>query len=276
MSRVKITLIDVGWGDSILIESIDTNNKSHFALIDSNDTVHYKSSYIFLKRFFEKKGKIIADEKPIFEFICLTHAHTDHGQGLKGIMREFGTKNFWYPKSANWSSLVYLIKYSNRSKSVLHHQSIDDTKIIPNLGDATIKVLWPPYQFIDTNNENNNSIVLLLSLNNGSFLLTGDAEEEVWEKISTLIPTNTKFIKVPHHGSKNGTFDKNGNSRWLAHTPSGTILGISSHVRPFSHPDPEVINLFDNDGREYYRTDEHYHITISSDGITQNVKYSHI
>lgn len=276
MSRIEITLIDVGWGDSILIESIDTNNNSHFALIDSNDTTKYKSSYIFIKRYFEKKGINITDEKPIFDFICLTHAHTDHGQGLKAIMQDFGTKRFWYPKSENWGSLAYLIEFSNRSSNVLHHQSIDDTKILPNIGDISLNVLWPPYQYINTKGENNNSIVLALTLNNSTFLLTGDAEEEVWENISTLIPPNTKFIKVPHHGSKNGTFDKNGDSQWLLHTPQDAILGISSHVRPFSHPDPEVISLFDSDNRLYYRTDEHYHITISSDGNSHKVKYSHV
>lgn len=275
MASINITLIDVGWGDSIFIESIDDNGKSFYGLIDSNDTVKYKSSLIFLKRFFEKKGIVIAEEKPIFEFVILTHAHSDHGQGLKGIMKEFGTKRFWYPKSINWSSLLYLIQYCNRSNNVEFHQSIDDTKILPNLGDATMDVIWPPYGHI-SNDENNNSIVIVIELNGKSFLLTGDAEEEVWENIANSIPNNTEFFKVPHHGSKNGTFDVNGDSKWLINTPQSAILGISSHVKPFSHPDPEVIDLFNNNNRTYFRTDEHYHITISSDGTTTTVKYSHV
>jgi hypothetical protein len=53
MSTLSVTLIDVGWGDSLLIESRD-NSDSHYALVDSNDTSSSRSSHIFLKRFFEK------------------------------------------------------------------------------------------------------------------------------------------------------------------------------------------------------------------------------
>ena len=55
MSSLSVTLIDVVWGDSILIESQDDSGQSYYALIDSNDTTYLRSSYIFLKRFFEKK-----------------------------------------------------------------------------------------------------------------------------------------------------------------------------------------------------------------------------
>ena len=38
MESLSITLIDVGWGDSILIEYTYDNKKSRFALIDSNES----------------------------------------------------------------------------------------------------------------------------------------------------------------------------------------------------------------------------------------------
>lgn len=275
MSELNITLIDVGWGDSIFIESIDNNGNSTFGLIDSNDTVYFKSSFIFLKRFFEKKRIAVDDNKPIFDFIILSHAHTDHGQGLKGIMKHFGTRRFWYPKSIEWSSLSYLIQYGNRSNNVEFHQSIDDTKVLPNLGDCSMDIIWPPYNYTN-HDENNNSIVLVIELNGKSFLLTGDAEEEVWANIANQIPSNTQFFKVPHHGSVNGTFNAQGNSDWLQNLPQQSVLGISSHVRPFTHPDQEVINLLNNNNRTYFRTDKHYHITISSDGNSTSVKYSHV
>lgn len=94
MSNLSVTLIDVGWGDSVLIESQDDNNGNYYALVDSNDSTNFRSSFIFLKRHFEKKGLRISDAKPIFEFVLLSHAHSDHGQGLKSVIREFGTKSF--------------------------------------------------------------------------------------------------------------------------------------------------------------------------------------
>ena len=275
MSKLKVTLIDVGWGDSILVESEDNNGKEYYGLIDSNDTQNYRSSFIFLKRHFEKKNIKLPDDKPIFEFVILSHAHSDHGQGLKRIMREFGTKNFWYPKSLEWSSLSELIRFANLSSNVVHHQSIDDTKINAKIGDIVMNILWPPHDVnkIDPHNENNNSIVAVLPLNQVSFVLSGDAEEKVWNQIYQKLPQNEVFFKVPHHGSVNGT--SGSQTGWFRNCPGTTLMGISSHIRPFSHPDQQVIDLFNANNRHYYRTDEHYHITYQTDGNTIKVKYSH-
>lgn len=96
--RLAATLIDVGWGDSILLESEDENGELHLGLIDSNDTVYLRSTYIFLKRYFDRISEKISGKSRLFDFVILSHAHLDHGQGLKAIMKEFGTENFWYPQ----------------------------------------------------------------------------------------------------------------------------------------------------------------------------------
>lgn len=276
-----MTLIDVGWGDSILIESQDNHGKYFYALIDSNDTIYFRSSFIFIKKFFERKKIQPHSDKPLFEFVLLTHAHSDHGQGLKGIIKAYGTKRFWYPKSLTEDgvnvNLAKLIRYSNRCKNkVQHHQAVDNTKILKKLGDVEMKILWPNYDEIDrkNENENNNSVVLLLRLNNVSFVLTGDAEAEVWHQISDKIPKNTRFFKVPHHGSVNGTFDGNKKARWLYDCPKTAYLGISSHIKPFNHPAKKVVNLLKN--RSCFRTDMHYHTTFSTYGSKVEVKYSHV
>jgi competence protein ComEC len=137
-----------------------------------------------------------------------------------------------------------------------------------------MQVLWPPYNTID-HNENNNSIVLVLTLGNISFVLTGDAEEDVWSQIAGQIPGNTRFFKVPHHGSVNGTFDDNGNTPWFNNCPVNAHLGISCHISRHVFPDQEVIDLFETNNRSYFRTDNHYHLTFHTDGNSVNVKYSH-
>ena len=276
MSELRVTLIDVGWGDSIFIESQDASNNWHYALIDSNDSSYLRSSYIFLKRYFEKQDIKLPDDKPVLDFVLLSHGHNDHGNGLRALMREFGTRNFYYPKSLNWSSQTNLIRYGNQSTNVKHHQSIDNTKKLGKIGDVDMTILWPPHNRIDPQNENNNSVVLVLKLGDISFVLTGDAEEEVWSTIAGQIPGDTRFFKVPHHGSVNGTFDNQGDTPWFDACPTNAVLGISSHVRPHSHPDQEVIDLFDNHNRDYFRTDEHYHISFQTDGSSVDVQYSHI
>lgn len=276
MSMLRVTLIDVGWGDSILIESTTTAGQSSYGLIDCNDTTSLQSSFIFLKRFFEKKKIDIKTSKPLFDFVVLSHAHTDHGQGLKNIMKHFGTKYFWYSKSDSAGLLSTLTAFADKpgNDDVAHHEALNSTKILPDMGDVKLSVMWPHYNSIPDDNENNNSVVLLLTLDQASFVLTGDAEGKVWDQIATDIPNDVQFFKVPHHGSVNGTF-WNGQTPWLDACPGQTRLGISSHIRPFSHPDKEVVDVIDQRGYQYYRTDEHYHVTFSTDGNTMQVKYSH-
>jgi beta-lactamase superfamily II metal-dependent hydrolase len=48
-----------------------------------------------------------------------------------------------------------------------------------------------------------------------------------------------------------------------------------SHLRPFSHPDPKVISALAAH-TPTYRTDEHYHVTIETDGNQVEVSYSHV
>jgi len=281
MDKLSVTLIDVGWGDSILIEAgTEGNPRPRYGLIDSNDQENLCSSFIFLKRYFERRKVQIPEDKPVFDFIILTHFHADHGDGLKKIMREFGTKAFWYPKTSNPGGLSELIRFANRSDNVGFHEAVNSGKDFPALGPATGRFLWPPYsrdhQNIDASNENNNSVVLALTLGQVSFLLTGDAEGEVWEKIGTL-PPDTRFFKVPHHGSVNGTFLGPAKATpWIDKCPGQSLLGISSHIRPFKHPHQEVVDLFRRLNRTVFRTDEHYHVTAETDGLNVKVKYSHI
>src|SRR4029077_7001970 len=101
---------------------------------------------------------------------------------------------------------------------------VDTSKILPPFGAVSMQVLWPlPGNVLP--NENDNSVVLVLSLGNVSFMLTGDAEPYgVWTKIAGQLPSNTRFFKVPHHGSANGTFTSSGTTPWLNSLAAGTIV----------------------------------------------------
>lgn len=272
MSSLRVTLIDVGWGDSLLLESED-HTGAHYALIDSNDTSQFRSSYIFLKRFFEKKAITLPSPSPVFEWVLLTHRHADHGQGLKKIIREFGTHRFWYSNSPNQPTFFAdLIRFASKSPRVGQYDVVDTSKTLPSFGAASIRPLWP-LPGMTSRNENDNSVVLAITLDQVAFVLTGDAEADgVWTRIANQIPANTRFFKVPHHGSVNGTFTSLRTTPWLIAVPLANV-GISSHVRPFNHPDQEVVNILPPD--RTYRTDQHYHITVETDGTMVSVRYNH-
>lgn len=283
MSYLRVTLIDVGWGDSILIEASDNGPRPRFALIDSNDNADkdYWPSWNFLRKHFGVREDEFAVTKPFFSFVMLSHDHSDHGTGLKRIMRKYGTENFWYPRVNEEESVILtsLQSYADHPRVRIDHQAIDNETDIGSLGDVAMDVLWPPPDRIDRN-PNNNSIVLTLSLGQHTFLLTGDAEGEVWDQIADHIPQDTRVIKVPHHGSRNGTVH-HGATPWVDRIdllPTPPLLGISCHPNypnRFDFPHTAVLNRFQRRPYPYYRTDLQYHITFIADDSGVTPRYSH-
>jgi beta-lactamase superfamily II metal-dependent hydrolase len=284
MSYLKVTLIDVGWGDSILIEASDpTFSRPRFALIDSNDNADrdYWPTWNFLRKHFGLREEEFKVTKPFFDFMMLTHDHSDHGSGLKRIMQEYGTNKFWYPKVNEENSVIVtnLHSYINHSNTQILHQAVDSNYIPGNIGETALDFLWPPPDKIDSN-PNNNSIVLTLSLNGKTILLTGDAEGKVWHQIADQIPPDTCVFKVPHHGSPNGTMYSNG-FPWVEKLDTfaaATHLAISCHPtfpNRFGFPDKKVLARINQRPYPCYETDLHYHITFIIDQDELTVKYSH-
>lgn len=271
--RLSVTLIDVGWGDCVLVESENAAGDRRYGLIDCNDSKYQQSGLMFVKRFFERNGRRDwKDIKPNFEWVLLTHGHADHARGLKTMMTTFGTKNFWYPKSVASTTHGSLIRFANRStKSVENHQAIDTTKLLNSQIDfdpVQIEVLWPDDGEIDEDNENNNSVVLVLALNNVSFVLTGDAEANNWATIVSRLPQTVHLFQVPHHGGRNGVFADNNTTPWVSHLNNNTAIAMSSHIVPHDHPHQDVVNALDGAGFTTRRTDENYHLRFSTDGLT--------
>lgn len=274
MSRLAITFIDVGWGDSILLDTTTDSGDRRFGLIDCNDTTNDRSSYVFIKRYLERSGIRVSQRFPVFDFVLLTHAHEDHGSGLQSIFRDFGTISFWYPKSvdATHPSFGRLIRYANRYKQkVNRHEAVSRDSILPSFGGASMAVLWPPYDQIDTANENNNSVVLAIALDQVTIVTTGDAEASIWPHIVPQLPAPTHLIQAPHHGARNGTIHID-QTPWLSHLGSSAIVAMSSHIVPFGHPHPDVVAALDQTGAEYYRTDRHYHVTVQTNGDPQAIE----
>ena len=284
MPRLRVVLIDVGWGDSILLEAEDSNGGISRGLIDSNDTTYSQNTFLFVKRYLETNRVEWGEGKaPVFDFVMLSHWHKDHSSGLQRIIREFRTRNFWFPKTVEKKLEGGLFRYAKRYTHLAERcESLDRIKFPPNFGPAAIKVLWPRNEdecpgggSVDTKNENNNSIVFALRLGSVSFLFCGDTEAEVWEHIRDDIPHNTRFFKVPHHGSVNGFFGAGDQPAWLNHCPPEAHLGISGHVVPHTHPDVEVVDALNRARRTYYRTDHHYHIIAETTGRKVTVRYTH-
>jgi beta-lactamase superfamily II metal-dependent hydrolase len=187
-----------------------------------------------------------------------------------------------YSRGSIHPILAQILRYQGRQRSRLRHtQAVDDETDLSKLGfgSVSLDVLWPPQNFSD-GDQNNYSVVLTATLSDVTFILTGDATAKVWPQIVKRLPPTVQIFQVPHHGAHNGTFAANGTTPWLNHivhlrVPVRAV--ISSHTRPFEHPDHAVIKALASSKPpvENFRTDMHYHITVSTDGKQTSVSYSH-
>ena len=286
--RLSITFIDVGWGDSILVESEDAQGTSYYGLVDSNDTVHQPSSLLFLKRFFERKGVPFKRPARVFRFVLLTHTHADHAAGLPRLLRQFGADDFLYSASSSPSDplLAQIVRYASRPSARLGATSpVNYGTVLSHIpfGSVKLDVLWPDVGFFDAD-ENNHSVVLALTLNKVSFVLTADATADIWPNIVSRLAAGVQVFQVPHHGAFNGTFDAAGTTPWVSYFAGGRAPGqfaVSCHPRPHGHPDGNVIRTL---GRTFAnpagntsirRTDLDYQLRFETDGWSTRSYYTH-
>lgn len=309
MPELWVTFIDVGWGDSIFLELDDGTPDHRFGLIDSNDKTNWPNSYGFLKRHLERyvaKASTGSMRYRLFDFVAASHAHADHISGLKRIIKLYGAEDFYFPrfnaaKSAPFANLVnwagthteHGMTVTARRRYLAHPDTF-------TFGPVQCSVLWPPPNAAapadphDRNNENNNSLVLAIKLDNVVIVTTGDCEANNWRKNSgtgqwpvPLPSKNIRFVQVPHHGARNGLFDSSGynpmldqlqelNSKDSSVSP---MLAVSCHPQPHGHPDPSVASVLDSKnfgnrfpssvtGTNWLRTDQNLHYTLWTDGTS--------
>ena len=134
-----------------------------------------------------------------------------------------------------------LIKVLNNKKipyySCIKELNIDDNKLyFLNNGDY--------------GNENDNSSVIYMELNNHKFLFMGDAGVEVEEDlIQKYILKDIDVLKVGHHGSKTSS----GKEFINEVNPKYSIISVGKNNR-YCHPSDSVLDILDNS--KIYRTDQ--------------------
>jgi len=112
--------------------------------------------------------------------------------------------------------------------------------------------------------QNRHSLVLLLTMRDVRFLLTGDigAQEEA-ELLSSphvlgaLAAGGVDVLKIAHHGSRGST-----SAAWLdAWRPADAVISVGRR-NPYGHPHPDVLSRLAERGIRIWRTDLHGEIAV--------------
>jgi beta-lactamase superfamily II metal-dependent hydrolase len=242
---VTIEVLNVGQGDSILIRSPEGKT----ALIDAGPA---KTAVLNLLK---RKGIKSLD------LVAISHHHSDHYGGMNEVVRAFQPRYFLASGSRHTTALYLKLLQTVEAQGLAVVQPGPRPRKI-ELGSVELTIFPQPPE--DSKDENNNSIGLRLKYGSFSVLLTGDSEgpERAWwlQNCPELVRDCT-VIKLPHHGSRNGT-----DARWLQAVRPQVAVASVGRNNDYGHPHPQTIGLLLRDEIPLLRTDQHGTVTITSDG----------
>ncbi|MBG9689988.1 competence protein [Lysinibacillus sphaericus] len=245
--EMRVHFMDVGQGDSILIES--PNGKT--MLIDAGVKGAGQQVVSYLKELgVNKLDKVVA-----------THPDADHIGGLIPVLHAIPIEQFYDSGKVHTSQTFEEMLMAIDEKNIPYY--------VPKTGDfiefdkdVTVKVLNANEHATDNNDA---SIVLKVVYGNVSFLLTGDAGIALEKEMMSNDVTAT-VLKAGHHGSNTSSSE----DFIRAVKPEVTILSYGEDNK-YGHPHAEVVNRLQAIGSNIYATADLGTITVATNGVNYTV-----
>ncbi|WP_144511868.1 MBL fold metallo-hydrolase [Bacillus sp. FJAT-22090] len=241
--EMSVHFIDVGQGDSILIQSPEGKTM----LIDGGPGEAGEEVVDYLEKLGVNK----------LDYVVGTHPDADHIGGLLSVLNSIQVNNFVDSGKEHTTQT-----YENMLQLILDMKipfivpSIGDT--IPLDSDMKITVL---NNGDGADEPNAASIVLKVQYGEVSFLLTGDAEASLEKSMIKRFDLKSTILKAGHHGSATSS-----TAAFIrAVQPEVTILSYGKN-NTYGHPTPVVVTKLKKAHSEIYATAELGDIVVKTDG----------
>ncbi len=254
----ELSAIDVGQGDSLLTAF----PKGQLMLVDSGGIASFGRT--------TPSGIDIGEDvvSPYLwtrsikhlDVVVMTHAHEDHMGGMVAVMKNFHPREVWIGatgESPEWQ----LVRKTAQNLRIPVRAMVQGAPFA--YGGASIQVLAPLPDYAATEKpQNNDSLVMRVEFGSTSFLLTGDMEKKIEERLydqGLLSPANV--LKVGHHGSRTSSTADLLN----AVRPTFGLISVGFE-NTYGHPHPLTLKALQERRVTVYRTDKQGLVTIMSDG----------
>jgi competence protein ComEC len=243
--HLRIHVIDVGYGDAIVLELPGDRTM----MIDAGDKENASKVVDYLQNL----------NVHTIDRAVITHPHLNHFEGFFEVLKSVAIDHVYVNGDENaevgYERLLEGVRKNNISIEVLRRGNrIDD--LHPTM---QVEVLHPQGL---SGSPNDNSLVLWLTHHNVSILLMADVQATVQEALIDLYPkiSTADIVKLPHHGGPL--------SEALLRAFSNTIFVISTGPNRWGWPREDELAKLNG---QILRTDVHGSVIIESDGMSVSV-----
>ncbi|MBM7577714.1 DNA internalization-related competence protein ComEC/Rec2 [Jeotgalibacillus terrae] len=242
-SRGSITFINVGQGDSVLIQLpykqgnilIDTGGQVQFGKADSDYSVGQNIVLPYLKSMGVSK----------IDLMILTHHDWDHIGGAADLARELYISEVWTSAGST---------EKKEMKELLHTFQAQQTPVREisetvswQSGDAEFTLLVPGENY----EGNDASLILTAEAGGKKWLFTGDIGESTENALMNQFE-DIDVLKVAHHGSNSSTIQA-----FLDRVKPETAIISAGKNNMYGHPHPDVLERLHSAGSRIYITADH-------------------
>lgn len=254
--KLKVTCLDVGQGDGILVETPD----NHHFLIDGGSSSQSDLGRYCLLPALKSQGISYLDG------LFISHTDKDHISGAKELLEYMGNGlttiragylvlPSWAEKPEAWEELSDAAQKAGIK--IVTGKKGDEL----HCGLVSFSILWPEKNATgkDVNEE---AMVMELSFGEFQMLFTGDIGADTEKKLlASGILKDVDCLKVGHHGSRYSTTEA-----FLEKIkPELAIISCSS-TNTYGHPSPETVERLEAAGSQVEYTMKNGAITVETDG----------
>jgi competence protein ComEC len=237
---LRITVLDVGQGDAILLQVAEGA-----VLVDQGPPEADVAGQL---------DKLGVDS---LTALVLTHPQRDHVGGAADVLEHVEVAAVLDPRIPSPSEDEQAALSAARERGVPVVLARAGRSF--SVGALRVRILWPAEAASPADDPNKQAVVILASYGEVDALLTADAESDVTLPIR---PPPAEILKVAHHGSSDPLLPS------LLELVRPTVAVVSAgEGNHYGHPAPETMSALDDfAGLAVYRTDEDGAVTIETEG----------
>jgi competence protein ComEC len=236
---LRVTMIDVGHGNAALLELpygrtmlIDGGGFSDNRLFDAGAS-------IVAPLLWRKKIRTV-------DTLVLSHANSDHLNGLIYIADNFNVKHVWLNHEPA-DTFGYRLFMETIKKNNIQMPAYPEIAGIHDINGVRFNIVYPPVDFLEKSrtetwrNLDNDSLVLKVSFGHVSFLFPGDIKAPAEQSLVSTVGDQLKstVLLAPHHGSKTSS-----TKGFLIKVDPEIVVISSRYNSRFGFPHPSVLKRY--------------------------------